>query len=153
VLPLLLAALALPPFTTAPKSSPASGPQAEAYSVQAACHPGYDRFVVRARSGRPGYGVRAVSRIVADPSGNPVPLLGSRRIRVVLHDTRGHTASGANLLRRTLTPRCPNLRQVKVVGDFEGVVTFGLGLARQTGFRIFRLRAPTRVVVDVASDP
>ena len=50
----------------------------------------------------------------------------------------------------TLTPRCPNLLQVKKTGDFEGTVSFGLGLRRMTGFRVFRLTDPTRVVIDVA---
>jgi hypothetical protein len=39
---------------------------------------------------------------------------------------------------------------VKVVEDFEGVVRFGLGLRRRTGFRVFRLTNPTRIVVDVS---
>ncbi|HEX2411108.1 MAG TPA: molybdopterin-dependent oxidoreductase [Solirubrobacteraceae bacterium] len=34
--------------------------------------------------------------------------------------------------------------------DFEGVVTFGLGLRRKTGFRVLRLTSPKRLVVDVA---
>ncbi len=50
----------------------------------------------------------------------------------------------------TLTPLCSNLRQVKGAGDFEGVVSFGLGLRRKTGFRVFRLTAETRIVIDVA---
>ena len=44
-----------------------------------------------------------------------------------------------NLLPSTLTPKCSNLRQVKKAGDFEGVVSYGLGLSRRTGFRVFRL--------------
>jgi hypothetical protein len=49
-----------------------------------------------------------------------------------------------------VTPRCPNLRQVKGAGDFEGVVSFGLGLRHKAGFRVFRLTGPTRIVIDVA---
>jgi hypothetical protein len=48
-----------------------------------------------------------------------------------------------------MTPLCSNVRQIKAVGDFEGVVSFGIGLRRMTGFRVFRLTAPTRIVVDV----
>ena len=55
-----------------------------------------------------------------------------------------------NLLPRTRTPLCSNLRQVKTAGDFEGIVTFGLGLRRKTGFRVFRLTRPKRIVIDVA---
>jgi hypothetical protein len=149
---LLLAtsAFGLPPFTTTPKAAPGSGGQAELYRVDVACHSSFDRFVIRARSGTPRYDVRYVTRIVADGSGDTVSLLGTRRLRVTLHDARAHTASGGVLLTGAKTPLCPNLRQSKLAGDFEGVVTFGLGLRRRTGFRVFRLTGPIRVVIDVA---
>jgi hypothetical protein len=141
----------LPPFTTARKTAASTGSQAELSSVAAGCHAGYDRFVLRARSGgTPGYDVRYVSRIVADGSGNPISLQGSRFLLVVVRNARGHTSGGTNLLAGTLTPHCSNLRQLKKAGDFEGVVSYGLGLRRRTGFRVFRLTAPTRIVVDVA---
>ena len=139
----------LPPFTTAPKADAATGVQAELTSIAVACHPGFDRFVIRGRLATPGYKIRYAQRIFEDGSGDPVTLLGRKRIRVVLRRSRAHTEAGAPTLPRVLTPLCPNLRQVKDAGDFEGVVTFGLGLRRKTGFRVFRLTAPTRVVVDV----
>ena len=147
---LAAAALGLPPFTTAPKTSTGSGRQAEVYAVAAACHPTFDRFVIRARFASPGYDVRYVNQVVADASGQPVALLGTKRIHVVLRHARGHTPGGANLLPSVTTPLCSNLRQVKKAGDFEGVVSFGLGLRRKTGFRVFRLTGPTRIVIDVA---
>jgi hypothetical protein len=38
---------------------------------------------------------------------------------------------------------------VRFAGDFEGQVSFGLGVADRGGFRVSELRNPTRVVVDV----
>jgi hypothetical protein len=146
---LAAAAFGLPPFTTAPKSSSGSGGQAELFAIATGCHATYDRFVVRGRFATPGYSVRYVGHVVEDGSGNPVSLLGTKRIHVVIREARGHTSGGSNLLPGTLTPRCSNLRQVKEAGDFEGVVSFGLGLRRKTGFRVFRLTAPTRIVIDV----
>src|SRR3954468_1982420 len=143
-------ALALPPFTTSAKTSPASGGQAEVFRATAGCHSTYDRFVIRARAAAPGYDVRYVNRIFEDGSGDPVSLLGSKRIRVLVRDARGHTQGGKNLLPRVITPRCSNLLQIKDAGDFEGLVTVGLGLRRKTGFRVFRLIGPTRIVIDVA---
>ena len=143
-------AFGLPPFTTAPKSSPGSGGQAEVFGVATGCHSTFDRFVIRARFATPSYGVRYVRRIIADGSGNPVLLRGTKRIRVVIRNARGHTSGGMNLLPAVRTPLCPNLRQIKTAGDFEGIVTFGLGLRRKTGFRVFRLTGPRRIVVDVA---
>jgi hypothetical protein len=144
------AALGLPPFTTERKSAAASGAQAELFGIAVGCHPKFDRFVIRARLGTPGYVVRYKRRIVEDGSGRPVRLRGTKRIHVVIRRARAHTEAGSPLLPRVLTPLCPNLRQVKDAGDFEGVVSFGLGLRRKTGFRVFRLTNPTRIVVDVA---
>ena len=144
-------AAALPPFSTDPKSSSAgSGRQIEVSNLATGCHPGFDRFVVRTRLARPQYDVRYVKRIVQDGSGAPVRLEGKRRIRIVIRNGRAHTNAGAPLVPRVRTPHCPNLRQVKLAGDFEGVVTFGLGLRNRNGFRVFLLREPGRLVVDVA---
>ncbi len=143
-------AVALPPFTTAPKTAPPRGDAAELFDAATGCHATFDRFVIRARFATPGYDARYVGRIVADPSGRPVSLLGAKRIRVAFNLAAGHDNRGTNLLTGTLTPRCPNLLQVKKAGDFEGTVSFGLGLRKMTGFRVFRLTNPTRVVIDVA---
>jgi len=143
-------ALALPPFTTDAKSSPAkAGRQAELFAVAVGCHSGFDRFVVRARFSTPGYEVRYVTQLIG-PSGIPVSVAGTARLLVVIRNARGHTIGRTNLLPAVVTPLCRNLRQIKKVEDFEGVVSFGLGVRRRTGFRVFRLRAPTRIVVDIA---
>jgi hypothetical protein len=143
-------AWALPPFTTATKKAGGSGGQAEVFGAAVACHSTFDRFVLRTRSATPGYDVRYVARIFQDASGDPVPLLGSKRLRVLVRDARGHTEGGTDLLPKVLTPRCSNLRQLKNAGDFEGLVTLGFGLRARTGFRVFRLSAPARLVIDVA---
>src|SRR5690348_229944 len=110
------AAAALPAFTTAPKTSPGRGDAAELYDVAAACHAGFDRFVIRARFATPGYDVRYVRRIVYDPSGRPVALAGATRIRARFSLAGGHDSRGTNLLAGELTPRCPNLLEVKKAG-------------------------------------
>ena len=147
---LAIATVALPAFTTAPKTAAPRGDAAELSNVAAGCHATFDRFVIRARFATPGYDARYVRRIVADPSGRPIELLGAKRIRVRFNLAAGHDNRGTNLLANTLTPRCQNLLQIKKAGDFEGTVSFGLGLKRMTGFRVFRLTNPTRVVIDVA---
>jgi hypothetical protein len=143
------AALALPPFSTAPKSAPGSPPTAEVFGISVACHASFDRFVIRTRGGTAAYAVRYVKKIVADGSGETVKLKGRKRLRVILRDARAHTEGGAPLIPNVRTPLCPNVRQVKLAGDFEGVVTFGLGTGRKKGFRVFRLTSPARVVIDV----
>jgi hypothetical protein len=51
----------------------------------------------------------------------------------------------------TLTPRLPAIRQVKCAGDFEGYLSFGIGVDHHAGFRVLSLQRPARVVIDVAT--
>ncbi len=97
----------LPAFSTAPKTSPDTRDAALLHDAAAGCHDTFDRFVVQAELNAPGYDVRYVRRIVADPSGRPVSLLGAKRMRVAFKLAGGHDNRGTNLLAGTLTPPMP----------------------------------------------
>ena len=143
-------AFALPPFSTAPKAGPAIGSvQAQVAALSVSRHPGFDRIVIRFRFSRPGYKVDYVPKVIADGSGLPVPLLGSRSLLVRLEPARAHTTAGAVVILRVVTPRFPAIRQVKIAGDFEGVVSLGVGINGRKPFRVLALAAPPRIVVDV----
>ena len=108
--------------------------------------PAYDRFVIRAKFGTPGYDLRYVSQVIHDGSGLPVP---ARHPEVACRGrpARAHTTGGANLRSRA-HPLCPaNLRQVRVSVTSRASSS---GSASRTSFRGFRLTAPTRIVIDVA---
>jgi hypothetical protein len=109
-------------------------------------HPGFDRVVFTASTGIPSWDVRYVPQVVRDGSGAPVPLLGAADIQVVVQGTDwlGHPS-----VQRSLTPGFPGLRQVTGAGEFEAVLTYGIGQATRAGFRAFTLTGPDRLVVDV----
>ena len=132
-----------------PQDRDGSGGQAELFGAATGCHATFDRFVVRGRLATPGYDVRYVSKIVADGSGQTIGCWAPSA-SASSSGRRGPHEQRDQPLPSTLTPKCSNLRQVKKAGDFEGVVSYGLGLSRKTGFRVFRLSGPTRVVIDVA---
>ena len=133
--PVLAVLAALPPFSTAPKTAADTRDPALLHDAAAACHATFDRFVVQADFNAPGYDIRYV---------------GARRLRVVFKLAGGHNGRGTNFLPRTLTPMCPNLLQVTKTGDSAGVVSFRLTVRKHTGFRVFRLQNPRRVVIDVS---
>ena len=145
------AALGLPPFTKGPKASPpVTVGQAQLAGIGYSCGLVYDRIVFRFTLGTPGYDVRYVAQVFKDPSGFPLALLGNKKLRIVFHNARAHTVAGGSLPVRTkFTPLCTNVRQVKQAGDFEGVLSWGVGLRDKAAFRVFRLTSPTRVVIDV----
>jgi len=124
-------------------------PAPELVSVQAVERKGYDRVLFTFQGAMPGYQVRYVPE-VADQGGRPLPLRGKAFLAVTFDPVRAHDPGGEpTVSTATLTPGSPVLRQVRFAGDFEGQVTFGLGLAGRDGFRVSELRGPTRVAVDV----
>lgn len=146
-------AVALPPFSTAAVDRPAAvgTTQTELVKVTVGRHPTFDRMVFRFAGARPGVKVRYVTRVIQDGSGLPVPLRGRRFLQINFSPARAHplNAGSANVP-SVLTPLFPTLRQLKIAGDFEGIVTFGAGLSRRAGFRVFALTSPRRIVIDVA---
>jgi hypothetical protein len=92
----------------------------------------------------------------ADPSDQVVPLRGRSFLEVVIQGAvAGYAATPITPYAgpSTLTPGYRTLRQVSISGDFEAVLSFGVGLSRTAGFRVQRLTAPDRLVLDVAEPP
>jgi hypothetical protein len=83
---------------------------------------------------------------VTDPRGQRVRLLGRAGLRLVLFPASGFRSYTGP---RDFKPRFPQLREARQLGDFEGYVSWGLGLARPSCTRVFTLRAPRRLVIDV----
>lgn len=140
-----LASAALPDFATTPARD-GDAQQASLAGISVATHPAFDRVVFRFTGAPPRYLVQYVPSIRQDGSGFPVAVAGRRFIGVYLESI--DTASGVRAP-KVLTPRFPMLRQMKQSGNFEALLSYGLGLRTKRGFRVFRLSAPTRVVVDL----
>lgn len=126
-------------------------------AMRVAHHPGYDRVVFELDGAAPGYRVAYVREVLEDPSGRQVGLQGDARILVTLHgattdttfqSTEGATPSSYTGPRRLL-PDLPSVMEVRLVGDFEAVLSAGIGVDHKVPFRVFTLTKPTRVVVDV----
>ena len=110
---------------------------------------GYDRVEFSFRDALPGYAVRYVPE-VTDRGGRRLPLPGRAFVVVAFEPARARDAGGEpTFTPATLTPGAPRLRHIRLAGDFEGRVTFGLGVAGRGGFRVAELRDPARVAVDI----
>ena len=138
------------PFRTDPlERDRQARPAPELVSVQAVERKGYDRVLFTFQGAMPGYQVRYAPQ-VTDQAGRPVALRGKAFLAVTFEPARAHDPGGEpTVSTATLTPGSPVLRQVRFAGDFEGRVSFGLGLRGRGGFRVAELRDPTRVAVDV----
>jgi hypothetical protein len=79
----------------------------------------------------PSYHIQFASRLVGDPSGRAIPLAGNGVLTVTFRRAQAHTASGAPSVVAQPPARLGFSRMVSwaPAGDFEGVVTYGIGIA------------------------
>jgi hypothetical protein len=89
-----------------------------------------------------------VDTLTHDGSGLPVRVAGTRVLSVAMTGTVAHDAGGSTT-RGRIAFALPNVITAVRAGDFEGVVTYGLGVQRQTSFRV--LTQAHRVVVEVGA--
>ena len=128
-------------------------PAARVTEVRTGRHDGYDRIVFDFDGALPGSeSVQYVAGVTQDGSGAPVSLNGQAFLRVVFSVAEAHDAAGSSSIRqgRRFDPGLPTIKEVALAGDFEGYVTFGIGLSGKVGLRVFELSNPSRVVIDVA---
>ena len=120
-------------------------------AIRTGTHPecGYDRIVFNFRGPMPGYDIWYVSKVVAGASGKSVSVPGKRYLLITIHPAQGHAGSGASTIARlSASTGYPMLKGYAVTGDFDGVLSVAVGLAKATAFRVGRL--PGRLYVDVA---
>src|SRR6266576_4023780 len=135
-------------FTCADKVGGVAGASGTVYDIRIAHHDGYDRLVIGfpTTNTMPQYQLnrQATAHFVRDASGQPVTLSGSGGIRVVLRN-----ADIVNGAPADLKPNLPEIREVAQIGNFERVVSYGIGLATPACVRVLELSGPTRLVIDV----
>jgi len=137
-------------FSPAPVTGGTEWPgpaQARLVRVAVGTHAGYDRLVLEFAAGPvPTFEVAPQEDAVfsRDASDAEVVLRGDSGVRVVL---RGTTV--APTARDWLLPAYPAIREVEQLGDFEAVVSYGVGVAGTAQVRVTTLGSPARLVVDV----
>jgi hypothetical protein len=140
----------LPPFSCAAQSAPGpTSPPAGVTAVRASAQSGYDRFVIEIDGSVGQYSVepQASATFTQDPSGRQVTLSGSAGLAVTVHAAQSAGSyTGSTDLKPSGTAV---LKEARQTGDFEGVVSWGLGLSHTACFRAFTLSNPSRLVVDV----
>jgi predicted small lipoprotein YifL len=130
---------------------PAVPPVPVVVRVRAAAHPaeGFDRIVFDIDGAAPGYSVRYVDQVKADPSDRPVAVPGRRHLLVVLTPAQAHRDDSAVTISGVHRLGLPMMRSYAVVGDYEGYVSIAIGVDDVVGYRVGEL--PGRIYLDVAA--
>lgn len=137
------------------KADPSAPPVATQTDVRYGAHADYDRVVFDFVDNSPGYVIQYVDPpIVEDGSGNEVEIEGEAFIEVRFSTAQAHDDEGNLTIdedKLEIVPGLTSVLEIVRTGDFEGYVTWVLGLPEELDFRVAFLSGdPTRVVVDIA---
>jgi hypothetical protein len=120
--------------------------------VRAGRHPGFDRVVFEFRGGVPEHRIDYVDQLVQDGSGNPVAVAGAADLEVVFEGANAHDVDGTPTVSpRRFSPGLPAVKELAQVGDFEAVVSYGIGVDSERPITVSTLSGPSRLVVDVST--
>lgn len=138
--------------TAATHRSSAGQPPAILGAARSAGHTGYDRIVFEFEGpGVPGYHVEYSSTPIRRcGSGDLVELPESGRLVVRLEPARAHDEGGnPTVIDRTQAPALPAVRRMIMICDFEGQVTWALGVDGVAPYRVLELAQPSRLILDI----
>jgi hypothetical protein len=146
---------AAPGATTAPsKGAPTSrGKQAPVLrAVRSATQAGFDRLVFEFdTAGLPAWRAEYVDRPVVDcGSGEPVRVAGAAWLQVTFTGAQAHSEKGSSTSgprRRKLSQKVA--RELVRICDFEGEVTYVVGVERPNPYTPRTMSAPSRLVIDL----
>lgn len=122
-------------------------------AVRTGMHAGSDRLAFEFEgSGLPAWAVEYVDRPVHDcGSGEVVPVAGDAWLQIRFIGAQAHTEAGeptSGPRRRAVNQ--PVMRELVRTCDFEGQVTWVLGVATPNAYTPRVLAAPSRLVIDIA---
>ncbi len=150
VLVLLLGSIvAVAPATRAAAAPP---PVSTLVAIRAAYHPEarprYDRVVFEFSGPVPQVDTHYVNQLIHDASGLPVKITGKAILGLSMRPAQAHNDAGKLTAPTRIKYGLRNVKEVASAGDFEGVLSYGIGLAHTSQTRVFTLAHPSRVVID-----
>ncbi len=117
-------------------------PVPELVQIRVGSHPAasgerpYERISFTFTDGFPSYRIQFVGKLVSDGSGKVIPLGGQGVLEVVFTGAQAHTASGTKTS-VTSQPAAsigfPRMTDYAQAGDFEGVLSYGVGITWPAG--------------------
>ena len=130
---------------TPPIAQPPAPPLPYLVGIYVGNHPpSYQRISFYFRGAFPPYRFQYVRAVTSDGSGAPVPLSGNAFLSIVFLSAQAHLENGtSSVLEKPSTAiGFPNLRSYAPAGDFEGHVSFGLGIqTAPNSDQVLRIRA------------
>jgi hypothetical protein len=154
-------ATASPAVCAAPTGG-GEGTDVKLVAVRVESHAGYDRITFEFAPPKapspantlPKYSVTKVDQVTQDGSGNPVQIGGAALYSLVMQGASGVDLSGPEPVvtyngPKEFKPNFPVLAELEHAGDFENVLSWGIGLKAPRCVKASQLNSPLRLVLDL----
>jgi hypothetical protein len=116
-------------------------PVPELIQIRVGSHPAasgdraYDRISFTFTDGFPSYRIEFAGQLVSDPGGKVIPLGGQGVLHIVFAGAQAHTADGTKtsiISKPAAGIGFPRMAAYTQAGDFEGVLSYGVGVTWPT---------------------
>jgi hypothetical protein len=128
-------------------------------AVRTGSHSGSDRITIEFKGSMAGTTIEIIPqtnpKFVTDGSGATVTLAGKDGMLIRIRGADNHTAFTGSTDIKSSSPSSSfrEIQEARKVGDFEGVVQWGLGLTLPACYQTTILSNPTRLVIDIRWPP
>lgn len=150
------------PATCGTVSGGSDGTSVKLVEVRVGTHDGYDRIVFEFAPPQPPspadtlpkFTITEVDEVTQDGSGNPVQVNGEALYSLVMQGASGVDLSGSEVVPtytgpREFKPGFPVLVELEHAGDFEDVLSWGIGLKAPRCIEATKFSSPLRLVLDI----
>lgn len=122
--------------------------------VRTGKHKGFDRVVFEFKgSDMPGYYIEYIGEPITQcGSGTKVDLTGNGGLEIRFSPAQAHTDSGTPTIFFSDNEQNPSytiIKKLRSTCDFEGNVTWVVGVSKANKYRVLTLENPTRLAVDI----
>jgi len=144
--------ITLPGFACADSAGGKAGVSANVTDVRVGQQTDYDRFVLQFDSPVPTYTAKRLASptFKLSPSNQPVTLSGTYGVLVTVHTAAEASYTGSTDMSHG---EFRIIKEARLTQDYEGTVSWALGLDHAACMRTFTLTGPSRLIVDFSTAP
>ncbi|HUR73615.1 MAG TPA: hypothetical protein VMZ00_05025 [Sporichthya sp.] len=127
---------------------------AQVMDLRVGGHSNFDRVVIDYKGKKPAVRVSLVNNLYSCGKGDKLSIPGSKILQIDLTPAQAHNQRGQDVYSgpgqfSTKTYSLSTIKGVRMACDFEGHVTFGIGVKDLKSYTVSQLSDPKRVVLDL----
>lgn len=132
----------------------AAAKTAQVNNLRTGGHNGFDRIVIDYKGKKPAVKVSLVNNLYSCGKGDKLTIPGGKILKIDLTPAQAHNQKGQSVYfgpgrLSTSTVNLTTVKSVRMACDFEGHVTWGVGVKNPKSYSVSHLSNPKRIVVDV----